>query len=215
MIFAMERSFAHLGRESSDSVKFGGGIMSKSYGAVIQRFNIKDTSICLINCHLSSGKDSVSQRLSEIEKIYKDAFQKDKFGQVQEETIDSSDITFLFGNLNFRLSLPDNTSRLTCDGMDTRFDSHWTDEEIRKIRELSDTDEFVNCPAQNDILNSFVEGPLCFGPTYKFDTKSKRFAVDNGFTCAWTDRILYSSEEGGSRCIKYGSVPSVRESTHM
>ena len=196
-------------------MKFAGGIINKSYGAVVQRFTFKDTSISLVNCHLSSGKDSVAQRLMDINKVYREAFQKDKFGQVQDESIDSSDATFLFGNLNFRLSLPDNSSRLICDGMDQRTDSHWTDDDIRKIRELLDTDEFINCPSDNDILASFVEGPVCFGPTYKFDPKSKRFAVDNGFTCAWTDRILYNAEEGISKCIRYGSVPCVRDSTHL
>lgn len=160
-------------------------ISGKPNGAIVQRMSFKDTNICLINANLSSGNDEVQLRLQEIEKIYKEAFQKDRFYQVQGETIDSSELIILFGNLNFRLNLPDSSARITCDGMDNRMDSDWTDDEIRKIRELVEADEFVNCPADNAILANYIEGPLSFGPTYKYDPKTKKFSLESGYTCAW------------------------------
>jgi len=63
-------------------------------------------------------------------------------------------------------------------------------------------------------LEAFEEQPIHFGPTYKFDAESKRFAAGDGSACAWTDRILYS-RDAATKCLRYASVPSVRESTHL
>lgn len=216
-----------MGRDNSDNIKFGGGVMGalggKTYGAIVERMTFCDTTITAVNAHLSSGNDEVQQRSSEIKKIFNEAFQKDKFGQVQEETIENSDVMFFFGNMNFRLGLPDSSARITCDGMDQRTDCEWTEDEIRKIKGLAESDEFITTHSdEGNALSGFNEGPLCFGPTYKFDPKTKRFSIDSGFTCAWypqsnarTDRIVYKGEESYVRCLQYQSIPSVRESAHL
>ena len=190
LIFVKEICFQYMGRDNSDAIKFGGGVMGalggKTYGAIVERLTFNDTTITAVNAHLSSGNDEVQQRASEVKKIFNEAFQKDKFGQVQEEAIENSDVLFFFGNTNFRLALPDSSARITCDGMDNRMDSEWTEDEIRKIRGLAESDEFVTTHSDEaNCLAGYAEGPLSFGPTYKFDSKTKRFSIDSGFTCAW------------------------------
>lgn len=98
--------------------------------------------------------------------------------------------------------------------------------------------------ASTDVFRGFLEGPLHFKPTYKFDKPDKAAAAaasastadkDVGVTAAagasgvdrydtsekarvpaWTDRILWKTEGAGSevRLLRYASVPECRISDH-
>ncbi len=50
---------------------------SGNKGAVIMRFNLDDTSMILMNCHLMSGKNKSRQRTEEINFIFDNMFKED------------------------------------------------------------------------------------------------------------------------------------------
>lgn len=74
-------------------------------GALVTRFNIDNSEVTLLNCHLKSGKEEKENRMKELAKIHARAFQYNTgLGQTKSTGIESSDFKFLFGDLNFRNS---------------------------------------------------------------------------------------------------------------
>lgn len=64
------------------------------------------------------------------------------------------------------------------------------------------------------VFENFVEAPLNFKPTYKFDRGTDIY--DSGpkrRIPSWTDRILYKPSEHVA-CIAYNSDPSISTSDH-
>ena len=62
-----------------------------------------------INCHLTSGQNKVSERLEDLREIYRKVF--DYSGKYQDYLIHNHDYKFIFGDLNFRIDLPDEVVR--------------------------------------------------------------------------------------------------------
>jgi hypothetical protein len=61
-------------------------------------------------------------------------------------------------------------------------------------------DQLVNEMKEGRVLSGFVEGPLQFPPTYKFDPYSRRYDTGKKARApAWCDRVLYSSRPSSSR----------------
>ena len=75
--------------------------------------------------------------------------------------IQSHDYKFIFGDLNFRISLPFETVR----------------DEIRKCNYayLWSKDQLMQSRITSSILNKFSEGELNFDPTYKYDDHSNNY----------------------------------------
>ena len=66
---------------------------------------------------------------------------------------------------------------------------------------------------QNLVFKNFIEAPLNFYPTYKYDIGSSNY--DTGRKQrppAWTDRILYV--ERGLECLEYCSEDDIQSSDH-
>ena len=217
MVYARDSLLHDLTNESSDVVAFTNiveGVFSKKPEAMIQRLNIFDTTICFVNAHLSHGKEAFGARCSNIKNIYENAFQKDKFGQVQDKNIQVSDQIYLFGNLHFRFNAADSLVETLCDGMEQKQDSSWDQHEIRRINELRAYDEVLIERDNNYFLSEFQESTISFGPTYKFNPKTQLYNSEKKYMMAWADRILYRTEDKVEVC-KYGSLQQVKEATHM
>ena len=89
----------------------GGGTGNK--GAVIVRFKVDDTSIMLLNCHLVSGKNKGVKRTDELNHIFENAFKQEDYNR--KYCIEKHSMVFLFGDLNYRINLPNETVRNACD----------------------------------------------------------------------------------------------------
>ena len=63
-------------------IKTGLGGSAGNKGAVIVRFNIDDTSVLLMNCHLMSGKNKGSKRTDELNFIFDNAFKSESKNRV-------------------------------------------------------------------------------------------------------------------------------------
>lgn len=52
-------------------------------GAVLVRFNIDDSSVCIVNAHLASGLKETKTRLDQVNEIFRQGFRKDvKYSEV-------------------------------------------------------------------------------------------------------------------------------------
>ncbi|KAL3827670.1 hypothetical protein ACHAXA_000543 [Cyclostephanos tholiformis] len=114
--------------------------------------------------------------------------------------IGAFDKVFWFGDLNFRI----NGTREVVDGM---LANHMHNA-------LLCNDELTMLMRFDRNFSGFVEGPLNFFPTYKFDPQSDHYdSSQKRRVPSWTDRILYKSDTT-TQVLSYCSAPGIRTSDH-
>lgn len=145
-------------------------------GSCLMRFELHDTSIAFSSGHFAAGQNSNSSRILELTEILGKNFSIQRQKKFQEH-----DIFFLFGDLNFRLDLDNNSVRRMI--------------ENKSLDTLIVYDQFIKTRNVNLTLNCLDEGNLSFNPTYKYnfgtneyDSKAKRIP-------SWCDRIFYKKSK--------------------
>ncbi|KAG6873599.1 hypothetical protein C0995_013972 [Termitomyces sp. Mi166 len=158
-------------------------------GAIISRFVLDDTSICLINWHLAAGQSAVRQRNGDVTAILEKGalFPETHFpfayvGGGDGTMILDHEIVITSGDMNYRI--------------DHRRDAIISSIRSNDLSSLLTHDQLLRELKHNRAcrLRGFSEGPLTFAPTYKYDrhtddydTSEKRRAP------AWCDRVLWRS----------------------
>ncbi|KAJ1186463.1 hypothetical protein NDU88_003244 [Pleurodeles waltl] len=143
-------------------------------GGVTIRMCIYGHNVCFINCHLPAHMENASQRLDDFERILEEQQFEDNVS-----TILDHELVFWFGDLNFRIA---------------DFGMHFVREAITSDRYnlLWDKDQLNVAKKSEGLLRGFLEGPLQFKPTYKFDLNSDVYDTSGKKRKpAWTDRILW------------------------
>ncbi|KCV68896.1 hypothetical protein H696_04315 [Fonticula alba] len=93
-----------------------------------------------------------------------------------------SDYVFWVGDLNYRLTLPGEQVRAMVP------DRRWS--------ELMVHDQLLQEQARGRTFNGFIEPPVHFGPTYKFDPGTDTFDTSEKRRApAWCDRVLYARSD--------------------
>ncbi|XP_074969452.1 inositol polyphosphate 5-phosphatase K isoform X2 [Phalacrocorax aristotelis] len=143
-------------------------------GGVTIRMSLYGHTVCFMNCHLPAHMENTEQRLDDFEKILEMQFE----GENIPSTLDH-DVLFCFGDLNFRIA---------------DYGIHFVRESINNKRYnlLWDKDQLNMAKKKEAFLQEFIEGPLQFKPTYKFDLYSDVYDTsEKKRKPAWTDRILW------------------------
>ncbi|XP_025961379.2 inositol polyphosphate 5-phosphatase K isoform X2 [Dromaius novaehollandiae] len=143
-------------------------------GGVTIRMSLYGHTVCFINCHLPAHMENTEQRLDDFEKILEMQFEEEDI----PSTLDH-DILFWFGDLNFRIA---------------DYGIHFVRESInnRRYNLLWEKDQLNMAKKKEAFLQDFIEGPLQFKPTYKFDLYSDVYDTsEKKRKPAWTDRILW------------------------
>ncbi|XP_074830326.1 inositol polyphosphate 5-phosphatase K isoform X2 [Natator depressus] len=144
-------------------------------GGVTIRMSLYGHSICFMNCHLPAHIENAEQRLDDFEKI----LEMQQFEDENVPNILDHDILFWFGDLNFRIA---------------DYGIHFIRESISNSRYnlLWEKDQLNMAKKKEAFLQEFIEGPLQFKPTYKFDLHSDVYDTSGKKRKpAWTDRILW------------------------
>lgn len=146
-----------------------------------------------MNCHLAHGKANTQKRFEEIKTIYSAVL-----GSTSEKQVQSHDVKFMFGDLNFRIEM-DNAS--TCQLLrDKHYDI------------LLKNDQLLSQSKYCSYLPSLNEAPIRFPPTYKFVKNTCCYDTEKR-PPAWCDRILWGAADA-VRCLDYASVDSLGFSDH-
>ncbi|XP_074778884.1 inositol polyphosphate 5-phosphatase K isoform X2 [Athene noctua] len=143
-------------------------------GGVTVRMSLYGHTVCFMNCHLPAHIENTEQRLDDFEKILEMQFE----GENIPSTLDH-DVLFCFGDLNFRIA---------------DYGIHFVRESINNKRYnlLWEKDQLNMAKKKEAFLQEFIEGPLQFKPTYKFDLYSDVYDTsEKKRKPAWTDRILW------------------------
>ena len=200
------------------------GMMGNKGGAAI-RFRLFDSTFCFICAHLAAHRGAVAQRNADFASIMSKLEFKDEakaeasaaagspgggaFGVMSHECI------VFFGDFNYRIAETVSTERcfeLAKEGGDN------------ELEYLVKSDQLNIERAAGRSFQGFVEGPLTFRPTYKFQQGTSHYeqrAEKKLRAPAWCDRILWRTNmlsgingEQHLRQIYYGSVDSLISSDH-
>ena len=105
-LFAKRKVLSRIKELYTCQVKAGMGGMTKNKGSCALRFRVDSTNFAFLNCHLASG-DAIKDRTEMIKLILNEAFSKAK----TLPRAMAHNCVFLFGDLNFRVSLSNQEAR--------------------------------------------------------------------------------------------------------
>lgn len=168
----------------------------------MSRFVLDDSSLCFINCHLAAGQTQTVHRNTDIAAILDTSVlapeqdplaRQDIFtGGGDGSMILDNEICILSGDLNYRI---DTMGR---DAVIRSIDS-------KNYARLLERDQLLVSRRRSPgfRLRAFVESPILFAPTYKYDLNSNRYDTsEKNRAPAWCDRILYRGS-GNIKQIDY------------
>lgn len=148
-------------------------------GGVTVRMSVYGHMLCFMNCHLPAHMENTNQRLDDFERMLEaQQFDGESIGGILDH-----DMVFWFGDLNFRIA---------------DFGIHFIREVVNGNRYslLWEKDQLNIAKKKEQFLQGFMEGPLKFKPTYKFDLNSDVYDTSGKKRKpAWTDRILWKLKE--------------------
>ncbi|KAB5538008.1 hypothetical protein DKX38_015541 [Salix brachista] len=169
----------------------GCGIMGYlgNKGSVSVRFQLHETSFCFVCSHLASGgrEGDEKHRNSDVAEIFsRTSFPRGPSFDLPRKILDH-DRVILLGDLNYRISLPEATTRLLVDR--------------KEWNALLENDQLRMELMSGQVFEGWHEGLVRFAPTYKYCLNSNVY-----FGCvegqkgrkwrapAWCDRIIWYGE---------------------
>ncbi|KAI4875204.1 hypothetical protein NFI96_010675 [Prochilodus magdalenae] len=166
----------------TQSTRTGLGGYWGNKGGVSARMMVFGHPVCFLNCHLPAHMRNLEQRVEDFESI----LQQQQFEGGAAVGVLDHDVVFWFGDLNFRIE---------------DYDIHVVKSAIEnnKLPLLWERDQLNMAKNSESILDGFMEGPLNFPPTYKFDVGTHIYDTSaKKRKPAWTDRILWRLRRTGS-----------------
>ncbi|KAH9843545.1 DNase I-like protein [Rhodofomes roseus] len=176
------------------TIKRGMGGRYGNKGGIVARFVIDDTSICFINCHLAAGQHHVRQRNADVAAMLEEKSVFPESDAVEEplayvnggdgSMVLDHEVVFMNGDMNYRI--------------EHRRDFVAGAIKAGEIESLLAYDQLLREMKNNRAfrLRSFMEGPITFAPTYKYDRRSNEYDTsEKARVPAWCDRVLWRSRE--------------------
>ena len=190
-VFIRQEERVNVRNLEAASVKLGLGGRYGNKGALVTRFILDDTSVCFINCHLAAGQRNTSHRNNDVGSILEaEALTAEQDPEVRgslyagggdgTQVLDH-EICLLNGDLNYRI---ENIPR------DKVIDMIKGNE----LAKLLEKDQIMVCRRKvpGFRLAQFVELPITFAPTYKYDVGTNDYdSSEKKRAPAWCDRLLY------------------------
>ena len=165
-------------------------LMHKWQGALLLRFILDDSSVCLVNCHLAAGQTQTVHRNNDLTAILDSMVLPPLDTVTHSETLTGggdgsmildNEICILNGDLNYRIDTM---------GRDTVVKAI----NANNFSKLLERDQLLVSRRRNPgfRVRAFQEYPIAFAPTYKYDVGSDRYDTSEKRRApAWCDRILY------------------------
>ncbi|KAM4708696.1 inositol polyphosphate 5-phosphatase K-like [Discoglossus pictus] len=175
LVFAKYFHLPFLRDIQTDCTRTGLGGYWGNKGGVSIRLSLFGHMVCFLNCHLPAHMENSDQRVDNFESI----LQLQQFQGPLANGVLDHDLIFWFGDLNFRIE---------------DLDLHFVKSAVQgnKLALLWEKDQLNMAKCYEPVLSGFMEGPLTFPPTYKYDVGTNTFDTSSKKRKpAWTDRILW------------------------
>ncbi|KEY67848.1 hypothetical protein S7711_04985 [Stachybotrys chartarum IBT 7711] len=176
---------------SGVEIKRGMGGVYGNKGAVAVRFQVDDTSLCFVNCHLAAGQTQAAARHNDANAILEaDVFPAERDANMRIDSFTGGgdgtlildhELCVLNGDLNYRI---DTMSR----------DTVVTAVKNKNLVKLLERDQLLVARRRNPglRLRAFEELPITFAPTYKYDVGTDNYDTsEKKRSPAWCDRLLF------------------------
>ncbi|XP_071687305.1 type IV inositol polyphosphate 5-phosphatase 9-like [Rutidosis leptorrhynchoides] len=182
------KSDVHQQIRNPDISSVGCGIMGclGNKGSVSARFELQDTSFCFVCSHLASGGGEGDEQNRNSDAV--NIFSRTSFPTTNGSSIHlpkrilDHDRVVLFGDLNYRISLPDKETRSLVNQKD------W--------KTLVKHDQ-LRVELKDGQFGSWHEGDIDFAPTYKYLPNSDEYFCKNDDakrSPSWCDRVIWRGE---------------------
>ena len=178
------RKDVQVGDVESTTVKTGLKGYAGNKGGVVVRLTVNGAPISLVTSHLAAGQSHTVDRARDFHTIMKKA--RFRSGR----SIINSDAIIWMGDLNYRVELPR-------EKVLTALSQYQADR-------LLPYDQLTKALLARQVFVGFIEAPITFAPTYKYDIGTDRYDTSQKMRVpSWTDRILYS---GSANALLYTRV---------
>ncbi|KAF8790383.1 synaptojanin-1-like [Argiope bruennichi] len=191
-LFALPKHAPYISDVAIDAVKTGFGGATGNKGAVAIRMALYNTSMCFVCAHFAAGQSQVLERNADYQEISK------RLSFPLGRTLDSHDYVFWCGDFNYRIDL--------------------TNDEVKKLVKAENwaallaADQLLNSQQSGQAFKDFIEAPINFAPTYKYDIFSDDYDTsEKNRIPSWTDRVLfkrkkypYDESESPGKIVFYG-----------
>ncbi|KAI0922136.1 hypothetical protein AcW2_006915 [Taiwanofungus camphoratus] len=193
-IFVKNTERISLKQVAITTIKRGMGGRYGNKGGIVARFVIDDTSICFINCHLAAGQHHVRQRNADVAAMLEDKSVFPESDAIEEplayvnggdgSMVLDHEVVFMNGDMNYRI---DQRREAVVSAVKAG------DHESLLVHDQLNKEMKFN---RGFRLRTFMEGPLTFPPTYKYDRRSSEYDTsEKARVPAWCDRVLWRSRE--------------------
>ncbi|CAI5477055.1 unnamed protein product [Closterium sp. Yama58-4] len=212
MVWARKGLRRHIHSVKASTVGCGlMGILGNK-GSVAISMSVHETQFTFICAHLNAGEeraDAARRTFDFLEILRRTAFPRelpDPWTARLAETITEHDRVFFFGDLNYRLELPDQEARALLAKRD--WEALLQHDQLRW--ELS----------EGGALPGWREGPIFFAPTYKYAAGSNRYVGEDEEdgekrrTPAWCDRVLWYDSGDATDSLPPTSISSPSPSSN-
>ncbi|XP_062194132.1 type I inositol polyphosphate 5-phosphatase 2-like isoform X2 [Phragmites australis] len=166
-------------------------------GSISISMSLFQTRLCFVCSHLASGHKSGDQqkRNSDVDEILQRTRFSSLFAAGRPQKIPSHDRIFWFGDLNYRIDLPDAEVRQLV--------------AMKRWDDLLKSDQLTKELMSGSTFAGWKEGLIDFPPTYKYERNSSRYygelpnESEKKRSPAWCDRILWLGK--GTKQLSYWS----------
>ncbi|KAI8905732.1 Endonuclease/exonuclease/phosphatase [Powellomyces hirtus] len=188
-VFIKESEGARLKDVAVDMVKTGLKGYHGNKGGIATRFVLDDSSFCFVNCHLAAHQNQISARNNDVATILKDAhfpprpaYEGIFIGGGDGSMVLDHENVFWSGDLNYRIDM----ARERVIELVAQQDWATLQEHDQLLHQMMINPSFG--------LRGFVERPLDFAPTFKYDVGTDRYdSSEKRRVPSWCDRVLYCS----------------------
>ena len=179
------------------------GVKAGNKGGVAVRLDVNGASLCIINSHLPAGQSHPEERNATYGEVLKGlaaGFAGHVRGGPYPAPL-SHDLLIWLGDLNYRVERPnDEVRRLIAAG-------EWSP--------LLQNDQLKTAQRDGLAFEDFVEAPIKFQPTYKYDAGTSVYDTsEKARTPSWTDRVLWRPKHGSVQALAYTCSQRITCSDH-
>ncbi|ODQ44825.1 hypothetical protein PICMEDRAFT_36991 [Pichia membranifaciens NRRL Y-2026] len=203
LVYASIEIIDNIKKVESSVKKTGFKGISANKGGVGITFTFSTHSrLCFVASHLAAGQSNSEERHQNYNTIATGlTFKRCK-------NIKDSDILIWMGDLNYRISLPNETVRKILQFRTPAF----------ALKQLFEYDQLNAQMANGQTFPFFDEMEISFKPTYKFDKGTDYYDTsEKQRVPSWTDRILTHTKDKNVTSleqVRYNSIPKYKFSDH-